>query len=297
MKTTMTMLALLLSVALRSATADTQQHFPSPEAAARGLEAAARAGDAARLVAVLGPESDAVVSSGDPVADARARKRFVAAAAARTRIEQTPEGDRAILHIGADDWPFPIPLVKDGNEWRFDTAAGKEEILNRRIGRNELSTLATCRTYVEAQHEFASKFHEYAQVFRSTPGKHDGLYWEATGHDTSPLGPLVAAATSEGYTVTDPNQGPAPYHGYLYRILKAQGPHAPGGARDYVKDGRMIGGFALLAWPAEHGVSGVMTFMAGPQGVVFQKDLGAQTDEAANAITSYDPDESWNPTR
>jgi len=297
MKTTMTMLALLLSVALRSATADTQQHFPSPEAAARGLEAAARAGDAARLVAVLGPESDAVVSSGDPVADARARKRFVAAAAARTRIEQTPEGDRAILHIGADDWPFPIPLVKDGNEWRFDTAAGKEEILNRRIGRNELSTLATCRTYVEAQHEFASKFHEYAQVFRSTPGKHDGLYWEATGHDTSPLGPLVAAATSEGYTVTDPNQGPAPYHGYLYRILKAQGPHAPGGARDYVKDGRMIGGFALLAWPAEHGVSGVMTFMAGPQGVVFQKDLGEQTDEAAKAITAYDPDESWNPTR
>jgi len=300
MRTTMktiAMSALLLAVALRSATADTQQHFPSPEAAARALEAAARASDPARLVAVLGPQSDDVVSSGDPVDDARVRKRFATAAAARTQIEKTPEGDRAILHVGADDWPFPIPLVREGNEWRFDTAAGKEEILNRRIGRNELATLASCRTYVDAQHEFAARFHEYAQVFRSTPGKHDGLYWEASGHDTSPLGPLVAAATSEGYTVTDPSQGPAPYHGYFYRILKAQGAHAPGGARDYVKDGRMIGGFALLAWPAEHGSSGVMTFMVGPQGVVFQKDLGAQTADAAKAITTYDPDESWSPTR
>jgi len=297
-KTTMTM-ALLLAVAFRpAAAADTQQErFPTPDAAAKALATAARANDTARLAAVLGADSEAVVSSGDPVDDARARKQYATWAAERTQVEQTPEGDHAIVHVGKEDWPLPIPLVHEGNAWRFDTAAGKEEILNRRIGRNELSTLATCRTYVEAQHEFASKLHEYAQVFRSTPGRHDGLYWEATGHDTSPLGPLVAAATSEGYTVTDPNQGPAPYHGYLYRILKAQGPHAPGGARDYVKDGRMIGGFALLAWPAEHGVSGVMTFMAGPQGVVFQKDLGEQTDEAAKAITAYDPDESWNPTR
>ena len=296
-KTTMTM-ALLLAVAFRpAAAADTQQErFPTPDAAAKALATAARANDTARLAAVLGADSEAVVSSGDPVDDARARKQYATWAAERTQVEQTPEGDHAIVHVGKEDWPLPIPLVHEGNAWRFDTAAGKEELLNRRIGRNELSTISTCRTYVEAQHEYAARFHEYAQVLRSTPGKHDGLYWEASGKEESPLGPLVAEATAEGYAVTD-SAKPAPYHGYYFRPLKAQGAHAPGGARDWVKDGKMTGGFGLLAWPAEHGASGVMTFIVGPQGVVFQKDLGAQTEEAAKAITTYDPDGSWNPTR
>ena len=297
MKTTMRM-ALLLAIALRPAVAaDTQQRFPSPEAAAKALVAAARTNDTARLSAVLGPGSEEVVSSGDPVDDARARKRFATWAAERTQVEQTPEGDHAVVHVGKENWPLPIPLVHEGNEWRFDTAAGKEELLNRRIGRNELSTISTCRTSVQAQHEYAARFHEYAQIFRSSPGKHDGLYWEASGKDESPLGPLVAEATAEGYAATEPNAQPTAYHGYFFRLLKAQGAHAPGGAREWVKDGKMTGGFGLLAWPAEHGASGVMTFMVGPQGVVFQKDLGAETGEAAKAITTYDPDGSWNPTR
>jgi len=203
----------------------------------------------------------------------------------------------AIVHIGRDDWPFPIPIVREGDGWRFDTAAGKEELLNRRIGRNEITTIAVCRTYVDAQKEFARRFHVYAQSFRSTPGKQDGLYWEATDHDASPLGPLVASATAEGYQHGEAGDAPSPYHGYLFRILTKQGAGAPGGVKDYVKDGRMTGGFALVAWPAEHGSSGVMTFLVSEQGVVFQKDLGDGTTEAAKAITAYDPDGSWEPTR
>jgi hypothetical protein len=232
------------------------------------------------------------------VDDAAARKRFLTAARQHTRIERAPDGATAILHVGEEDWPFPIPLVHDADGWRFDTAEGAEELLNRRIGRNELVTIAVCRAYVDAQREFASRFGAYAQRFRSTPGAQDGLYWETTSeHDVSPLGPLVAAATAEGYRLDEPTETPVPYHGYLFRILTAQGAHAPGGARDYVKDGRMVGGFALVTWPADHGSSGIMTFIVGPQGVVFQKDLGARTDEVVRAMTGYDPDGSWEPTR
>ena len=293
---TSTRLATLLCLALLPATARAQEHFPSPEAAARALEAATRGDGPERLARVLGPGSEEIVSSGDPVDDAAARKRFATAAAERTRIERTSDAI-AILHVGRDDWPFPIPIVRDADGWRFDTAAGKEELLNRRIGRNELTAIEVCRAYVEAQIEFARRFHTYAQSFRSTPGKRDGLYWEATDHDVSPLGPLVAAATAEGYRHGEAGQAPAPYHGYFFRILTAQGAHAPDGARDYVKDGRMTGGFALVAWPADHGSSGIMTLIVGEQGVVFQKDLGEGTGEAAKAITAYDPDESWQPTR
>ncbi|TMB51697.1 MAG: DUF2950 domain-containing protein [Deltaproteobacteria bacterium] len=238
----------------------------------------------------------ATSSSASSPSTSEAAAALSTAAAERTRIERTSDAI-AILHVGRDDWPFPIPIVRDADGWRFDTAAGKEELLNRRIGRNELTAIEVCRAYVGAQIEFARRFHTYAQSFRSTPGKRDGLYWEATDHDVSPLGPLVAAATAEDYRHGEAGQAPAPYHGYFFRILTAQGAHAPDGARDYVKDGRMTGGFALVAWPADHGSSGIMTLIVGEQGVVFQKDLGEGTGEAAKAITAYDPDESWQPTR
>ena len=289
-------LLVLLCTAGLAASAGAQERFSSPESAMHALDGAARSADVERLEAVLGPGSDEILSSGDPVDDAAARKRFVTAATERTRIERTSD-DMAIVHVGREDWPFPIPLVRDDGGWRFDTASGKEELLNRRIGRNEIAAIESCRAYVDAQNEFARRFHAYAQRLRSTPGERDGLYWEAADHDASPLGPLVASATAEGYRVAEPDAGPRPYHGYLYRILTAQGPRAPGGARDYVQDGRMTGGFALVAWPANHGSSGVMTFMVAKQGIVFQKDLGDDTAEAVKSITRFDPDASWEPTR
>jgi DUF2950 family protein len=291
-----TTIATLLCVALLPVAAGAQERFASADAAVRALEAAARAPGRQRLAAVLGPDSDELVSSGDPVDDAAARKRFATAAAERTRIERTSD-TMAVLHVGRDDWPFPIPLVRGDDGWRFDTAAGKEELLNRRIGRNEITAIEVSRAYVDAQHEYARRFQVYAAALRSTPGKHDGLYWEQTDHDVSPLGPLVASATAQGYDVAEGSQEPRPYHGYFFRMLTAQGSRAPGGARDYVQDGRMTGGFALLAWPAAHGSSGVMTFMVGPQGIVFQKDLGDDTADAVKSITTYNPDPSWEPTR
>jgi hypothetical protein len=287
-------LALLLWLA--PATARAQQHFPSPEDAVKALEAAARSGPEA-LVAVLGPDGQEIASSGDPVEDAAARKRFVTALGEDKRLEPNTERTLAILHLGHDDWPFPIPLVRDAEGWKFDTAIGKDELLNRRIGRNELSTISSCRAFVDAQHEYARRFGTYAQRLRSTPGARDGLFWEADGKGESPLGPLVAEATAEGYDLGEAREGPIPYHGYYFRVLTAQGSHAPGGARSYLRDGRMTGGFAQVAWPADYGSSGVMTFIVGPQGVVFQKDLGKDTATAAKSMTTYDPDGSWEPTR
>jgi hypothetical protein len=299
MKAITTLATIVCLLSLREATAETQRRFATPDAAARALAAAVRNPDPAKhLLKVLGPEGEEIVSSGDPVDDAAARKRFAAALGARMRVEQSDDGAMAILHVGRDDWPFPIPIVRDTEGWRFDTAAGKEELLNRRIGRNELAAIAVCRAYVDAQKEFAERSHTYARSFRSTPGKQDGLYWETTGADESPFGPLVATAATEGYRVpAEADASRAPYHGYFFRILDAQGAHAPGGAKSYVKDDRMSGGFALVAWPAERGSSGIMTFIVGPQGVVFQKDLGDGTAEAAKAITTFDPDRSWDPTR
>ena len=218
-------------------------------------------------------------------------------------IETVPDG-ATIAHIGRQGTPFPIPLVKDGPQWRFDTAAGKDELLNRRIGHNELMTIAGARAYVDAQEEYAraavtrGDARAYAQKVRSAPGQHDGLYWDdAGGTDESPLGPLFAAAAAEGYQMAEQPVTPQPYHGYLFRILTAQGANAPGGARSYVKDGKMTGGFALVAWPAEYGKGGIMTLQVNGQGIVFEKDLGPQTAEAVQAITAYDPDASWTPTR
>jgi hypothetical protein len=290
-------LLVLAPLVARSA-GDAQKTYARPDEAVRVLIDAARANDVAALVAILGPGSDDVVSSGDPVADRNARSRVVAAAKQRTRLETLPAGP-VIAHFGADDWPLPIPLVKDGERWRFDTAAAREEILNRRIGNNELKAIAVAHVYVEAQHEHARREHDYAQKVRSESGKHDGLYWDdPTGKNPSPLGPLLAEASAEGYTTKpDPNAAPQPYHGYFYRILTEQGAHAPGGAKSYLKNGKMTGGFALLAWPADHGASGVMTFIVGPQGIVYQKDLGDKAADAAKSITAFDPDDSWTPVR
>jgi len=280
-----------------------QAKFGRPEDAMRALVAAVRAGDHAKVVAILGPESEDLLSSGDPIDDKTTGRLFAERATARTRIEILDSG-AAIAHIGKDDWPFAIPLTKDGDEWRFDTAAGREELLNRRIGRNELKAVAVCHAYVNAQYEYASHDRDgrgmraYAQKVRSDPGKKDGLYWDdPTGKQPSPFGPLLAEAAAEGYTPQAAGAPPRPYHGYFYRILTAQGPHAAGGARSYVRDGRMTGGFALIAVPAEYGASGIMTFLVGPLGIVYQKNLGEKTTETAAAITTYDPDETWKPIR
>ena len=276
-----------------------QTHFKSPTAAVQALVAAARTGDRPKMLAILGPEGEPLVESGDDVEDAAERRRFVAIASQRTRFETLSDGT-VIAHLGRDATPLAIPLVKDGDAWRFDTVAGKDELLNRRIGRNELSTIAALRAYVEAQLQYAR--HDpgsvFAQKIRSEAGKQDGLYWEDTsGAGESPLGPLFADAAGEGYALNDPSAKPEPFHGYFFRILTAQGANAPGGAQDYVKDGKMTGGFAMVAWPAEYGQSGVMTFLVNRQGIVFEKDLGAQTAELVKAMTTYDPDKTWIPAR
>jgi hypothetical protein len=284
----------LLAIGVPALAADpTQRKFPRPEEALPALIAAASSGDKGRIDSILGAGSEDMLSSGDPVADKNARDRVIAAAKQGTRLETLPSGD-IVIHVGKDDWPLPIPLVKDGNEWRFDSAAGLQEILNRRIGRNEIKAIAVAHVYVEAQREHARLEGDYAQKLRSEPGKRDGLYWEdPSGKHPSPIGPLLAEASAEGYG----QQGGDPYHGYVFNILTQQGANAPGGAKSYLKDGKMMAGFALVAYPVEYNSSGVMTFMVGPQGVVFQKNLGDKTADAAKAIAAFDPDESWAPVR
>ena len=244
---------------------------------------------------MLGPEGQSLVYSGDAVADRNAANRFAAEYDHAHHIEAG--GGKLVLHVGADDFPFPVPLVPDGPEWRFDTAAGKEEILNRRIGRNELDTIQVCLAYVDAQRDYYSQdrnadgLREYAARFASSSGKRDGLYWRTKpGEPPSPLGPLVVRARGEGY---GGHQQGTPYHGYLFRILTAQGPAASDGAYSYMAHGRMIGGFALVAYPAQYGVSGVMTFIVNHEGVVYQKDLGPDTASIARAMKLYNPDSTW----
>ena len=242
----------------------------------------------------VGPDGAEIVSSGDPVADASARQRVLEAYDAKHQVV-TEGADKAVLIIGQEDWPFPIPLVRKDGSWQFDTAAGREEILYRRIGRNELSAIQACLAYVDAQHEYAEKGVAgngvYAQRIVSQPGKKDGLYWPAqSGEDESPLGELAAAAAADGYRA---GQQRTPYHGYYYKVLTRQGPNAPGGALDYVVRGKMIGGFALVAYPAEYGNSGVMTFLVNHQGVVYEKDLGPDTARIASGMTAFNPDGTW----
>jgi hypothetical protein len=287
--------------------APVQKTFKSPEAAVSAMIDALKRNDSKALLVIFGPGSKDLVSSGDEVADKAAGENVVRHYEEKYMLEQVGK-KKVVLHIGSDDWPFPIPIVKAGKTWRFDTKAGKREILARRVGRNELSAMQTCLVYVDAQHEYALKDRdkngllEYAQKLRSEPGKKDGLYWETKeGEEESPLGPLVAEAVKEGYgrkqTAKQVTDQPIPYHGYYYRILKAQGKSAPGGAYDYVVNGKMIGGFALVAYPAQYGNSGIMTFIVNQDGVVYQKNLGKNTAKIAQTMESFDPDKTWKKTQ
>jgi hypothetical protein len=277
-----------------------QKMFKSPQQAFKAVVDAARANDNTDLIAIFGPEGREIISSGDAVADQRARERFVRAAGEGITFSKVNNKTVRVV-IGKDKWSFPVLIVKSGKEWIFSTKEGKEEILTRRIGRNELNTVEICLTYVTAQREYAARDRngdgvlQFAQHFLSSKDKRDGLYWEAApGEEMSPLGPLIARASAEGYPVTKTNKKKhIPYHGYYFKILKRQGSNAPGGEMDYVNNGKMVKGFALVAYPAIYGVSGIMTFMVNQAGIVYEKNLGPKTGEIAKAITKYDPDKTW----
>jgi Skp family chaperone for outer membrane proteins len=285
-----------------------QQVFTSPENATKALTDAVKTKDQAALAALFGPDY-ASLRSGDDVQENKELEVFAAALDKAAQLEKKSDA-RYTLNIGEDNWPFPIPLVQKDDQWRFDTEAGMEELLNRRIGENELTAISTCRAYALAQWEYFTEgdhdndgVAEYAQHFFSAPGTRNGLYWDtAEGDKPSPMGALVAAARAEGYAAGQrPNSAAStqatpqrhPYHGYYFRILRAQGPHAPGGKYNYIINGNMIGGYALIAYPDKWGSSGVMTFIVNQQGRVYQKNLGANTGKLAPAITQYDPDPSW----
>jgi hypothetical protein len=275
-----------------------QKDFGSAEEAAQALVAAAKSDDTDALLEVLGKDAEPVVSSGDPVQDKNSREQFLQGYAAAHTFD-TSVADATTLEVGTDKWPFPFPIVHHEGRWKFDSAAGMEEIINRRVGANELSTIQSCLAFVDAQREYyvrnieKDSLLQYAQKLVSTTGRKDGLYWQAAADEApSPLGEAFAQARSEGYFKEGVTKS-TPFHGYVYRLLKAQGPNAKGGAYDYVVQGKMIGGFALIASPAEYGTSGVMTFVVNHDGVVFSKDLGPDTVKAALAIETFDPDESW----
>jgi hypothetical protein len=271
-----------------------QRSFASPEEAVTVLADTLKSKDVKALEAIFGPGSKDLVSSGDPVSDSAGYDRFTSLYAEKNRLA-AESAEKVVLHLGNEDWPFPIPLVKKNALWHFDAREGRDEILARRIGKNELSAIQVCLAYVDAQREYAIEdrdgngLAEYAQKFWSDPGKKNGLYWETKdGEKPSPFGPLAAEANKQGYTRKAGK--PTPYHGYYYRILKAQGKNAPGGAYDYMVKGKMIGGFALVAYPAQYASSGIMTFLVNHDGVVYQKDLGGKT---AEAMKVFNPDGTW----
>ena len=275
-----------------------QKTFSSPEEAVKALITAARNNDDKEVIAIFGPAGKDLISSGDAVADRQRRERFLKAYDEKNSL--APEKGNMVIVVGKNDWPFPIPLVKKGDTWLFDTKKGKDEILNRRIGQNELSTIQTMLAIVDAQREYAMKdldgdgILEYAEKFRSDANKKNGLYWETKeGEEPSPLGELVVQARTEGYTKVGLKNNPIPFHGYYFRMVKKQGRHAPGGAFDYVIKGQQIGGFAVVAYPATYGNSGVMTFIVNHEGVVYQKDLGKNTAKTARDMKTFDPDKTW----
>jgi hypothetical protein len=274
------------------------KQFASPEKAVAALVAAVKAHDTKRLVAIFGPGSESLVSSGDRIEDRQGRKKFSALYAKGHTIDKSVP-DRAVLLLGPDKYPFPFPLLKKGASWSFDQSAGREEILNRRIGKNELNAIQVAHAYVDAQREYVCTDRDgdgipsFAARFRSSPGKKDGLFWESgSAEEESPFGPLVAQAAQEGYGKGG-QQLLSPYHGYLFRILTGQGERAEGGAFDYMVNGRMVLGFGLIAYPAQYGASGIMTFMVNQGGVVYEKDLGPDTAKAVESIKLFNPDESW----
>ena len=290
-------IAWVLALAASSGVALAQKTFSSPEEAVKAAITAAKSYNDNELLAIFGARAKELLFSGDPVADKQRRAEFVAAYDEKNRL--ATEGENTILIIGKQDWPFPIPIVKKGESWVFDTEKGRQEILNRRIGGNELFTIQTMLATVDAEREYAMKDRdrngllEYAQKFVSDPGKKNGLYWETkAGEPESPLGPIMSQARSQGYGGKT-TSAPGPYHGYYYRILTAQGNDAAGGAYSYMVKGKMIGGFAVVAYPAEYGNSGIMTFIVNYDGKVFQKDLGANTATVAKSMKEYNPDKTW----
>jgi hypothetical protein len=287
------------AIAAQSDRAPSQLTFATPDEAAAALVDAVKQGNLKRMSAVLGPGSEALISSGDQYADAANREKFVANYAAQHKlVEVKPAYD--VLNIGPNDWPLPIPLVQVNGRWQFDLRTGAQQIVDRRIGRNELAAIGVALACVDAQRDYFQRSKqnggagEYAQRMVSTPNRHDGLYWPATaGEPESPFGPLVAQAMDEGYPGDIVSGRQMPYQGYYFRILKAQGKDAPGGAMNYIADGRMTGGFALVAWPALYGSSGIMTFLINQDGVVYQKNLGKGRAAAAAAMTRFDVDLTW----
>jgi Protein of unknown function (DUF2950) len=274
------------------------QTFASPDDAGNALLTAAKSGDPNAVIAVFGPDSKDIVVTGDPVQDKNTADQVIAAYGTMHRWRKMPDGSQILL-IGADNFPFPIPLKKNAaGQWYFDVAVGREEILARRIGRNELSTMGVCMALVGAQSQYYSMHHddgsthEFATKFISDTGKQNGLYWESPeGQPRSPLGPLAAFASNEGYSLKPDSH--VPFHGYYFHMLTRQGANVPGGAKDYVVNGKMTGGFAFVAYPAEYRNSGVMTFIINQDGVLLQKDLGPNTTQAAAAMTEFNPDQTW----
>jgi hypothetical protein len=281
---------------LRAQAVSGQKTFSSPSEAVKELVDAARSGDAAQLVPIIGQGAADIISSGDLGAAKQVLADFVKAYSENHSLSIEAQGYE-VLEVGHGTWPFPFPIVRDGKVWYFDIERGEEEILDRRVGRNELGAIAVCEGYVQSQVEYALNGHDgsstgiYAQRIHSNPGKHDGLYWASSdGEPKSPMGPLVASAAEDSKQSAE---SPVAYHGYLYKILTEQGPNAPGGGKNYIVDGKLTGGFALITFPAQYGSSGVMTFIVNQDGVVYQQDLGEQTDELAPKITAYNPDSSW----
>jgi len=291
--------ALALVVLLAQGCAS-QSTFDSADTAVDVLVAAVRAQDVDQVRHVLGPQCEEIRSSGDKVADKNLRDTFLKAYDEKHEIVPGADGSMALV-VGKSDWPMPIPIVQDGGRWRFDTAAGIEEILNRRIGHSELCAIQTCLAILDAQRECVSADRnadglcEYATRFISEPGKKNGLFWPtAQGEPPSPLGPLVAEAAEEGYRGSQQSSGSRqPYHGYLFRILTSQGAGAPGGAMDYMVGGKLVGGFAIVAWPAHYGNSGIMTFIMNHEGIVHQRDLGKGTAKTASSMSAYNPGPEW----
>ena len=279
---------------LQAAPKENQRTFATPQEAIQATIDAAEHNDSAALLQLFGPDGKDILESGDPVQDKESRAEFARSAHEKLRIEQDPTNpDRVTFAVGEQDWPFPVPLVRKDGKWLLDPVTGRLEILARRIGRNELNTMEICRGYVEAQLEYSAEDHtragilEYAQHITSSPSKPDGLYSDDASQDLNLVGKAFAAAASA--------VKPEPFHGYYFRVLKSQGPAATGGAFDYIVNGKMIGGFALVAWPAEYGVSGVETFIINHEGVLYGKDLGLNTPSLARQITRFNPDKSWRP--
>jgi hypothetical protein len=291
------MLAVLLYEG--GASAEQQKSFSTPGAAAEALLSAAQAGDIAALNLLLGPDGKGILNSGDPVQDKNRRAMFVQRASQSMKVQPDPaNSSRAIILIGEDDFPVAVPLRKTRGKWRFDTEAGKREVLARRIGGNELDAIRLCKAYVDEQEKFTAEDHDrsgvrqYAQRFISSPDKSDGLYWpRAESAPASPIAELVTQAAQEGYDTS--GEKPVPYHGYYFQILTGQGPNAPGGAGDYTVNGLMIGGFGLVAWPAEYGASGIKTFLVNQSGVVYEKDLWTNTPVQAKGMKTFNPDSTW----